>query len=267
MVKIHYRHPFTLLELLISLGLTVLLLTTLSFFYQQVSWLDQETERVQKENFQVRYLETRLNKVLPNTLAEYEMKEGFLFYTGGDLQGLLSSHNPSLVFLFNNGISMDAKRANRVLARLYLDKEKNLTLAIWPLPKKWEKEGGHPSVHKEVLIDHIESIQFQFFVPPERDRKIIQESIPGSKVQKNTEKENPPPPKGEKSQKAENNQPPQTLEPTVKGDWVGEWKKEYGYLPPLMKLIITRKKEGQNPTLLTYTIPLSHSQKLIIYEQ
>lgn len=278
-----YRRCFTLLELLISLFLTVILLFTLTYFYQQVSLLERETEKVQKENFQLRYLETRLNKILPNSLAEYEIKKEFLFFTSGDLHGLLAPQNPSLVFLFDNGISLDPKQANRVLGRLYLDREKNLCLATWPLPSKWEKEAHLPSFHKEILLDQIETVNFQFFVPPDRDRKLVQDNVSNdssksegdtSKPEGDTSKPDgkKPLPKGKEKDKVVNVEPEQgqttIVEPSVKGEWVGEWKKEYGYLPPLMRVILTRKSEPGNEAIpLTYTLPLYHSQKLIIYEQ
>lgn len=282
-----FRRCFTLLELLISLALTVVLLSTLTYFYLQVSLLEKETEKVQKENFTLRYLETRLNKILPNSLAEHDIKKEFLFFTSGDLQGLLAPQNPSLVFLFDNGVSLDPKRANRVLGRLYLDRDRNLTLATWPLPSKWEKEANAPSVQREILMTQIESISFQFFVPPERDRKLIQDNIPNESSKPTTPPPNPKekekgkeqpkePSKGAPKEKEKNRsaaQPPEQtqeaiVEPPVKGDWIGEWKKEYGYLPPLMRVVLNRKSEdGKETTSLKYTLPLYHSQKLIIYEQ
>ncbi|MBA3958521.1 MAG: hypothetical protein H0X51_09060 [Parachlamydiaceae bacterium] len=236
---------FTLLELLISLVLTALLLTTLTYFYQQVEWLDTQSERSQKENFQVRYLETRLAKILPNALAEHELKKNFSFFTSDDLSGLLASQNPSLVFLFDNGASLDTKKANFVLARLYLDKNKQLCLATWPAPERWE-QGVNPPVQKEVLMEHVESLRFSFFVPPERDRKLIQESV-GAEKEEHT-----------------------AVEPSVdkRGSWVSDWSRDYAYLPPLIKVTITRKlPNSEEAKTTTYAFPLSHSQKLIIYEQ
>lgn len=240
------KHYFTLLELLISLVLAVALLTTLTYFYRQVSWLDVESEKIQKENFQLRYLENRLAKIFPNVLAEHDLKKKeFHFFTSGDLGGLLATGNPSLVFMFDNGASLDTKKANHLLARLYVDKEHRLCLATWPAPARWDQEGKlAPPPQKEILIDNIESLSFLFFIAPERDRSLIKENLSSNET-----------PSLEQSQ-------------DTKGEWVSEWNRSYEYLPSMIKIIISRKLiNHEKPVITTYAFPLAHSQKLIIYEQ
>lgn len=253
LVHIHRRF-MTLLELLIGLGLAAVLLTTLTFFYQQIQAIDSESEKIGKEQFQMRYVGNRLSKIIPNALGEYELKEHFSFFTSNDLHGLLAPNNPSLVFVFDNGPSLDSELANHALARLYLDKEKRLSLATWSSPERWETEPPS-SVHKELLMENVESLGFQFFVAPERDRSLIKTNLDkkssnkDAKTKINAEADSP-------------------LEPDRKGEWVSEWQRDYKSLPAMMKILITRKKRGSDELeKIIYAYPLPNSQKLIVYEQ
>lgn len=234
------KRVMTLLEMLIGLGLIAILLSMLGFFYRQITLLDKDSEKIQRENFQLRYTESRLAKILPNAIAEHEQSKDFLFFTSNDLLGLLSANNPSLVFLFDNGASADDQMANLVLARLFVDKENKLCLALWPAPKRWKEYAEPIKLKKEVLLDNVETLRFLFFVPPDRNRKLVEENVKAKNLQK------------------------LQLEPPVKGDWVTEWKRDYAFLPPMIKIEITRKGSKEN---LIYAFPLAHSQKLIVYEQ
>lgn len=257
MMKKYFRFTrrfMTLLEVLIGMTLTAVLLSTLAYFYQQVQLMGKESERIGKEQFQLRYLGNRLSKVVPSILAEHQIKKNnFIFFTSGDAHGLLAHGNSSLIFIYNNGASLDNQLANHALGRLYLDKSKRLCLATWPTPEGWNwKQESSVSVHKEILMENIESLQFLFYVAPDRDRSLIKDNL----------------------NKSDSKDKKEGLDEAVseserKGEWVSEWPKDYESLPAMMKIIITRSghKKGTDPAKTTYGYPLPNSQKLIVYEQ
>lgn len=244
----HYRtkkRHMTLLELIISMSLALLIMTTLTYFYGNIERIGAEAERIQKANFQLRYVESRLTKILPNTLGEMigdSPNAYFNFFTSSDL-GLLAENNPSLVFLFQNGVLLNPDLANEALGRLYLDKQKRLSLATWPSPERWESLTANPPMHKEILLENVESLRFKFYVAPDRDRSIIKSN---AKQSSNTD----------------------VMEPERKGEWVDEWKREYGHLPAMMKVFIKVKMPGKTEAEeIVFVYPLAYSRKLIVYEQ
>lgn len=273
------RRFFTILELLIAIGLTAMLLTILTGFFQQVQWLDSQADKEQTENFKIRYAENRLAKVLMNALSENTLKKHFYFFTGSDMHGLLAPENPSLVFVFSNGPSMDYKLANEALGRIYLDKQNHLCLATWPAPARWKRDYPE-SAKNEILLDNVEKLAFQFYVAPERNRELIKttrqqtpvEQPPQDTTNKKNEKN-----KGKNSEpkpEASNDVKPQVADeekalpiPQAK-EWVDEWPMALKQLPPMVKVIVTRKKATDKEAQeITFAFPLMDSPKLIVYEQ
>lgn len=283
-------HCFTLLELLIGMGLAVLLLSTLSYFYLQVEMLNTEAERTQKESFELRHVENRLAKILPYTLSERELKKHFFFYTS-QAEGLLRT--PSLLFTFYNGVKLSSPFANDVLGRLYLDEEKKqLCLAIWPAPKRWEN-GIMPPMAKEILLDNVESLSFQFYVAPKKDRSKILEQKKTAQEKQREEGERKIREAREKhiaAAAARRGKPSPIKEPapastptteTMKqetqglgeeseheprGPWATEWQHDYHHLPAMIKIHIIRKIQEKERSI-TFAFPLSYSQKVIVYEE
>jgi len=236
------RSFFTLLELLIGLTLSIALLTTLSYFYREIDWLGRKGEQLQKENFQMRYLQNRLAQILPFTLSENDLKKEFyFFYTSGDLHNLLAPNLPSLVFVFDSGPSLDTQRAHHSLGRLYVDKQNQLILATWSSPEMWKTQQPS-SIHKEILLDHVKGLSFHFYNPPERDRSKIKEQLPQQKI-------------------------PNSEEPDRKGEWLSEWRQEYGFLPTMIKVHLVREALAGKEEKVTYAFPLPRSSKLIVYEE
>jgi type II secretory pathway pseudopilin PulG len=237
------KRSMTLIELVISMGLIILLLTTLTYFYGQVGKLSIQAEAAQKGNFELRYLEGRLQKTLPNALGETDVSESpFTFFTSNDLGGLLAENTPSLVFIFQNGVSLNPQLANHVLARLYLDKQKRLCLAKWPSPDRWDQTKSLKA-HQEILMENVESLSFSFYVVPERNRTIIEKTAKKSA------------------------RPEALVEPENKGEWIHEWKKEYAHLPAMMKVLIKYLIPGKDEAEeLVFAFVLPNSQKLVVYE-
>lgn len=165
-MKIQRRH-ITLLELLIATALTVVILSTLSYFYRQVTVINVEMDKTQNESFKKRYVENRLASVLPKSISSTDISNDFHFFSSPDLGALFKEGSDSLVFSFDNCVRLDKDMSYHVIGRLFLDTEGNLTLATWPVPKRWKEDEPIP-ISKEILLDHIETLEFQFYVPPQK---------------------------------------------------------------------------------------------------
>lgn len=271
-MRMMHRRLFTLLEVMIALGLTVVLLTILSSFYQQAIMMDAISDREEKEQFTVRYLGARLAKILPTALGEKELKKNFLFFTSNDLGGLLASNSPSLLFVFESGPSMDPERSYHALGRLYLNRNQQLCLATWATPENW-KYDLPKSAQQEVLMENVEQLSFQFYVAPERDRSLVQKIMPkaatpvvGIDQPSNKPSIKPSEKEGEVKKIPEENLgeiPEISKGPEHKGKWVADWRRDYGQLPAMMKVIIKRK--GVEKEIL-FAFPLPNSPQLIVYE-
>ncbi len=233
------RHPFTLLEVLIALALTAILLTTLTFFYQEISLLNIEFDKTQKESFQMRFLENRLADILPRAVPEKTKKKDFFFFTVLDFHGMFRGNSPSLIFTFDNGIDLDKEFSNHVLARLYLDQDGCFCLAMWPSPKRWE-EGILPPMKKQVLMEDVTSLSFSFFIPPDFTEK--EKPVDPEEVQAGREK----------------------MEPWPKGTWTDRWYYEYKQLPAIIKIEITRTVD-KKPKKYTFAFPLPNASPPITY--
>lgn len=201
------RQQLTLIEVLISLALTMLLLSTLTYFYQDIMKMNVEYEKLRKEGFQFTYVENRLSNILPKAVSPTDKKKDFAFFTSGDANGFLKMGQPSLIFAFDSGVEVDKNFANHVVGRLFVNKDNQLILATWPSPKRWESI-KQPPMKKEILMDQVDSLHFEFYVPPGKA----------------------------------NNQHP--IEP--KNAWHKEWKQEYQKLPAMVRVLLTRQGKSMN---------------------
>lgn len=233
------KRPMTLIEMIVALALTVIVLTTLTFFYRQVSEIDAQTEKVISDNFQLRYAETRLAEILPRTISASNQKHDFVFFSiEGD--GLAKPGSQSLIFTFDNQISLDKMFSNHVIGRIYLDTKGNLTLAYWPSPKRWER--NHlPPMKKEILLENVDNLAFEFYIAP------VKEIAAEPKDDKKTSK-------GDKS-------PPPSPEP--KGAWRKlPWQVEFQQLPAMIRVMVTLPKR-EKP--MVFAFPLPNAKSHVIY--
>ncbi|MCB1111240.1 MAG: hypothetical protein H7A37_06665 [Chlamydiales bacterium] len=238
-MRVSKRH-LTLLELLIALGLTVMVLTTLTYFYRQVDMIDRNIDRIQRESFEMRFIENRLAHVIPTIVSPRNEKKDYFLQSGRDNGDLLFKRgSETLLFTFDNGVDLDKQFSNHVLGRLFVDGEDNLVLAYWPSPKRWEKDEVLP-MKKEVLMRGVERIEFLFYVPPERDRSKLlgtQASVSKGLV----------------------------VEELPRRDaWLPDWKYEYYQLPAMMRVTV-KLVEKEEP--LRYAFPLANAEEFIIYER
>lgn len=160
----------TLLELLIAMTLTSLILMALTFFYQQVTIIGIEADKVREEGFHIRYMESRLMEILTKVVANNDKSGEFVFFSlENDALGLTGSQG--LVFTFDNGVCFDRLFSNYVFGRLLLDTKGNLLLFYWPTFKRLKNKNIEIPVKKEILLTGVESLTFEFFVPPLKSKE------------------------------------------------------------------------------------------------
>lgn len=231
----------TLLEVLIAFSLTALLLLLLMFFYRDQDYVNVKLDKQEQEAFRMMYVENRLSQILPKTVSSYDVKHDFYFFTSSDANGVLKPGLPSLVFTFDNGNELDKSFSNHVLARLYVDKSNRLSLATLPSPNRWEGEHAL-SMKQEILMEDVEDLQFEFYVPPEKDRKIILEQAKSKGAQKIGE----------------------TLpEILPKNHWHQLWKPDYKQLPAIVRINVALKSGLK----MKYAFPLPNTDLVIMYEK
>jgi hypothetical protein len=228
------RH-ITLIELLVSMVLTALILSSLMFFYREITLLNARFDQEQGESFQLRFLENRLSDVLPKAVPEKTAKKDFYFFTDSDHHGIFKNHSTSLVFTFDNGVDHDKEFSNHILGRLYLDPDGNFILGMWPSPARWE-EGEIPPMKKEILMEGVNSLSFQFFIPQEKAEELIP-----------------------------NNQKNDKVEPAPRLGWVNRWQQNYKQLPAIVRVEIVRRVNKKDKKI-TFAYPLPNVAIPITYK-
>lgn len=233
------RRLMTLLEVLIAISLTALLLGLLMVFYRDQDLINQKLDALEQEAFRMMYVENRLSQILPRIITPYDVKDDFYFFTSSDANGLLKPGQQSLVFTYDNGNELEKSFSNHVLGRLYIDKDDRLCFASMPSPLRWE----HPiPVNLEVLMEGVADLQFEFYVPPDKNRSEILKQAKSKKAQ-NTADDLP--------------------DITPKNHWHSSWKPEYKQLPAIIRIKLTLK-QGQE---MEYAFPLPNTDMVIMYEK
>jgi hypothetical protein len=225
------------LETLIAAGLTVVILSTLTYFYQQIDYMNNKSEALQRENFKLLNMENRLSQIFPLVVGEKDKSKDFIFFTLSDPGGIFKSgSSKSLVFAYDNRVDVIKVLSNHVLGELFLDPQGRLSLATWPIPARWP-ESGMPPIKKEILLTDVDGFAMWFFVPPEK--------------------------KGMPSVDTNTKQTATThLKPSPEGAWIEEWSQEYKILPGIIRLEIKRKGETEY-----YVFPLSQAGRQPVYNQ
>lgn len=157
------KHPITLIEILISLGLLALLLQTLFFWYHNAATSNQILKEQRWPVLEERFAEQRLHSILSKTNFDT------YFFSLND--GPESIEGRNLVFTFDNGPQPHPKLSNTVLGRLYVDRTKHaLCLGIWPHPKE---KAQNPS-QTLILLENVHDLNFQFYYPPNPFKKTVE---------------------------------------------------------------------------------------------
>lgn len=221
----------TLLELMIAIGLSMVILTTLSFFYNQVTSINRKMDNAENNAFKMLYVESRLADILPKVPTASDTDIELFIFTDSGASGLMKPGTQSLVFTFDNGVKLDRPFSCYVIGRLYIDEKSRLILATWPTPKRWKGTEPIP-MKKEILMENVDSLEFRFYVPPAKGKKNEDKGWPNGEG----------------------------------GNWINSWPKEIGKVPPLIKMLLTRTVEG-NKELITYVFYLPNTSKPITYDQ
>ncbi|MBS0623838.1 MAG: DUF1494 domain-containing protein [Verrucomicrobia bacterium] len=147
------KRSMTLLELLISLGLFSILLTSLLFWYSHLAKQKTAFSQLFPPLLQEHYAYLRIEKSLDHIVTANQT----IFFSAQEPDG-----SKSLIFSFDHGVQADPAFAGSVLAKLYWDsQQQTLQLTLWPCPKEDLKI---PSISKTYLIlDHITGFDIAFF--------------------------------------------------------------------------------------------------------
>jgi hypothetical protein len=248
------RHCFTLLETLIALSLTIIALSTLLFFYREMLTLSNQADQLEKESFQMRYIESKFSFLFPRTYSQTQ-KKNFFFFTTHNPGGLFSQGNPqSLIFTYDHGVDLSKQFSNQILAEIFVDTQNRLCLASWPVPSRW-MEGVSIPMKFEVLLEGVEKLKFWFFIAPNRKWEPSQAS-PQTNPTPNPNP-NPSPQPGGETPTVE-----VVVNPSPEGDWIDYWNQDYKQLPAIIKIEIKRKGKTEY-----FAFPLSQCWRQPVYIQ
>jgi hypothetical protein len=218
------KRYMTLLEVMIAMALLSGLLVIVFGFFGELSILNRYTKDSLQASFQKRYVEARLSDVFSHLVNENHTGKKFYFFTLKDE----ASPFPSLVFSFNNGSVLDPHVASDVLGRLFVDQDKRLCLAVWPLKEEQGDWRSHAKI--ECLLEHVEHLSFYFLAAPQVEKTI---------------------------EKKEQKEP-------LWGQWQTEWLKEFEEMPIIVKIdlnpstsIETKLTAENSSKVFSYVLPSS----------
>lgn len=143
------KSPFLLFEILIALSLMGILISLLFSFMTQSLRVEKKMERARATVLERQNIQMRLQDVF----TSLSIQKDSAIYT----QLFPREEKLSLVVTFDNGIDPDPAFSGIVLGRIYLDNEKNLCLAIWPLDPTKNRPW-----RKEILASKVLDFSFQF---------------------------------------------------------------------------------------------------------
>lgn len=110
--------------------------------------MDQRLERASLALLERQSLSQSLNSILPMVSEENSL------YT----ERIEKEKHLSLIAYFDHGIDPDPSFSGKCLARIYLDDESQLKLAIWPE----NKDKG--AVREQILLPRVEEFAFRFLM-------------------------------------------------------------------------------------------------------
>lgn len=149
------KRPFTLLEVLIALGLTMLVLSFLLLAYAGSERISSAWRERERKEFSKLFLQHRLGEVFRN------LEEAF-FITLDEVPGVTLAGMPILVFSYDNGFIRDPALSRSVLGALFADAKGKLNLITWPERELWG-DLQIPPFHREILMEDITLFQVDFF--------------------------------------------------------------------------------------------------------
>jgi hypothetical protein len=225
-MKIQRKHHMTLLEVLVSMSLLVVLLGLVFGFFLELNKINNVMEKEQAHSFRQRYVEMRLAHLFSNVISHTDNtdKKYSYFFTNPP-KGEASKSN-SLVLSYWNGVRLDPSFSGNVIGRLYIDSKNQLCLAVWPLYSK----DPVSEMHKEVLMENVEGMRFQFFAyPPINNQTLDSENKP-------------------------------------QRGWQEEWQLAYKQPPVIVRIYLKLKEEGkEEKEEFLYAFPIVVTDSPILY--
>jgi prepilin-type N-terminal cleavage/methylation domain-containing protein len=153
------KRAFSLIEMVIALGLLSLLLSTLLFWYHSLTQKKTEFNRLKGPLMEERYAYQRLQNLLPK--AELPL---FTIELGG-----------GVLFVFDKGVDVKPELSGRVVAYLYHDEATHsLCLSLWPYSMLSETPSvPPPPILISPLLNGVEACSFHFYLPPDPFRQPV----------------------------------------------------------------------------------------------
>jgi hypothetical protein len=142
---------FSLIEVIITLFLSALIITSLFSFFKNVMKIENDIEKAKKIAFQNENLHIRLTQIF------FEIKSSDLYL----------DENNELYFIFDNGIDKIAKYSNKVFAKLAI-KDNNLTLFI---SNKYIDE-KNKNIREEILFKNVKNLEYKFLAKKDEKLKV-----------------------------------------------------------------------------------------------
>ncbi len=149
---------------MIALSLTAILLTFLFSFFVESAKIETKLEAARHEIISRQHLQMRLQSVFMGL----DRSSTHSLYT----KVFPDEKQISLIATFDQGIDPDPAFSGPILGRIYLDEEKNLTFATWPL----EKEKNLPW-RKEILLSGVSDFEFEFLAQ-KKEKELKEKSRP-----------------------------------------------------------------------------------------
>ena len=202
------KRTITLVEMLITLALTAVLLTVALGLYAQSTQLQQQAAHLRNRNFEALYLQSRLAKLFSDLVIQRNQKE-YWFYT--------DDHH--FYFAFDNGMDKNPLFGDILIGELSIDENGGFSLTTWPDPYRTQESSA--PIRREILLDHVETVSYQFYRPPRRELLEWQQDMTGE---------------------------------TPYAQWVDTWQLDDNALPAMIKVFVTRKEES-TPLVFSYVIP------------
>ena len=133
------------MEILIGLTLMSILLAFLFTSMTRSAQFETKIEAARGALVQRQHLQARLQDIF------LSIRDSSLY-----TKRLPGDKTESLIAIFDHGIDPDPDFSVPILARIYLDANQNLSLALWPLEKEKKKRPWR----NEILLSNVDEFQF-----------------------------------------------------------------------------------------------------------
>ncbi|MBX9744055.1 MAG: hypothetical protein K2X08_02455, partial [Chlamydiales bacterium] len=139
------------MEIVIGLALLASLLSILLSFFTSSAKMDVKLEKAKDALLQRQHLTQRLQSLFTSMIPS---RDGDALYT----KIFPKETHASLIVYFDHGIDPDPAFSGPSLGRIFIDKQNQLCLAVWPK----EREKKQTSVRFEVLLQDVYDAKFHF---------------------------------------------------------------------------------------------------------